>query len=129
MPAATPHQPPGKRRGPVTRGALPKRYGSPFLVRARQNDATRSPSLRCPLLLDQPTEAALFGVMRSHASRRAIRLRRSWGRRAVRLVPRPARLAWWSQTAARPSPARGPPPGSRGRPWPGTRRRAPESRS
>jgi hypothetical protein len=51
------------------------------------------------------------------------------GRRAVRLVPRPARLAWWSATAARPSPARGPPPGSRGPPWPGTRRRAPQSRS
>src|SRR5829696_32511 len=68
------HQPPQQRRGPVARGASRTRYGSPLLVHARHNDAdaTRSPSLRCPQLLVQPTEAALFGVMRSHASRRAI---------------------------------------------------------
>ena len=31
-------QPPGQRRGPVARGALAARSGSPLLVRARQND-------------------------------------------------------------------------------------------
>src|SRR5215217_6663948 len=55
------HQPPGQRRGPVARRALQTRNGSPLLVRARQNDATRSPSLGCPQLLYQPTDAALSG--------------------------------------------------------------------
>jgi hypothetical protein len=83
------HQPPGQRRGPVARGALPTRYGSPFLARARQIDATRSPSLRGPQLLYQPTEAARSEVIATRATKAATGLldQRRRERRLIHKAP------------------------------------------